>query len=185
MVNPSSQGSPGQCPLTSQPQSFKPITPSSPAHHLGQWQGVTCREQFSWAEQGHGLKLKGQGALCKAALRGLARIMLRIWNSLLGVIWRVRERSSQGSWSAAEGHLCHGGARSATMQSKVFWQGMVGSLLNSGGTGHHISQGNQTTSRCHPDGPGLRDGQYRRQYSVGVLQVQSSHHSKANGMLMI
>lgn len=35
---------------------------------VGQWQGGTCRDhkdQFSWAEQGDGLGLKGRGVIAK------------------------------------------------------------------------------------------------------------------------
>lgn len=99
----------------------------------------------------------------------MARVVVGIWSSLGEGICRVGGRSSQGSWSAEEGDLCPGTARSATMQSEVFWQVMLGSLLGCGGAGQRMSQGDQIAGGCHPAGPSLGDG---GQGSVGILQAQ-------------
>lgn len=68
VINPSCLGSPGQSPLTSQPQSPKPWSSTPCRRDLGQQPGGTCRDhkaQFSWAEQGDELGLKGQGVVVK------------------------------------------------------------------------------------------------------------------------
>ena len=157
-------------------------SPPSPrvAHHVGEmWDSGTVGHVGTTKPNFHGLSkgLKGTGTEragghCKAGLTGLAGIVVGIWKSIGGGICRVGGRSSQGFWSAEEGDLCPGTARSATLQSEVFSQGMLGSLLSSGGAGQRISRGDQIAGGCHPAGAGLGDGQYGGQCSVGILQAQ-------------